>query len=151
MKRFFVFHFLCPFILSLLVVVHIVFLHDRGSRNPLGLDSDGEAIPFHNYYTWKDLVGVRVMLSLFLVVCFLAPDMFSDPTNFIPADPIRTPIHIQPEWYFLFAYTILRRIPHKLGGVVALGISVFVMYFLPFFPSAIQRGRQFNPLAKFLF
>lgn len=97
MKRFFVFHFLGPFLLLILVGIHIVFLHDTGSGNPLGVESDIEAIPFHSYYILKDLVGIVVMVGCLFMVCLTMPDIFLDPVNFIPADPIRTPLHIQPE------------------------------------------------------
>lgn len=151
LKRFFVFHFLGPFILFVLVGVHIMFLHDTGSGNPLGVEREIEAIPFHSYYLLKDLVGIVVMVGALAFVCLVVPDIFLDPVNFMPADPIRTPLHIQPEWYFLFAYCILRRIPNKLGGVIALGLSVVVLYFIPFYPKPLSRGIQFNPVAQFLF
>lgn len=134
LKRFFVFHFLIPFLLIALRGVHIFFLHETGSRNPLGVNSDAEAVPFHRFYTLKDLVGVVVIVRLLMVVCLSHADLFSDPINYNPADPLKTPTHIQPEWYFLFAYAILRRIPNKLGGVIGLGLSVAILYFIPFFP-----------------
>lgn len=151
LKRFFVFHFLGPFILLMFVGIHILCLHDTGSGNPLGVNSDVEAIPFHRYYTIKDLFGIMFMLGVLVMVCFCEPDVFSDPTNYIPADPMKTPLHIQPEWYFLFAYTILRSIPHKLGGVISLGGSVILLYFLPYYSKPIFRGCQYNPLSQFLF
>lgn len=97
LKRFFVFHFLGPFLLFVLVGIHIVFLHDTGSGNPLGVESDAEAIPFHSYYLLKDLVGIFLMLGILVLVSLCNPDIFLDPVNFMPADPIRTPLHIQPE------------------------------------------------------
>nr|YP_004934875.1 cytochrome b [Meretrix lamarckii]ACY06184.1 cytochrome b [Meretrix lamarckii] len=151
LKRFFVFHFLAPFILMVLVGVHIIFLHDTGSGNPLGVDSDAEAVPFHSYYVLKDLVGIVVMIGILFMIVFCEPDLFSDPTNYMPADPMKTPLHIQPEWYFLFAYTILRSIPNKLGGVLALAGSVFVLYLLPMYPKSLWRGSQYNPVAQFVF
>lgn len=151
LKRFFVFHFLGPFILFILVGVHIAFLHETGSGNPLGIDSDAEAVPFHVFYTLKDLVGIFTMVRFLVMVCLCSPDMVADPTNFMPADPIKTPLHIQPEWYFLFAYTILRRIPHKLGGVIALLASVVVLYFLPFYPKPLWRGLSNNCLGQLVF
>nr|QOE56575.1 cytochrome b [Antigona lamellaris] len=151
LKRFFVVHFLSPFLLLMLVGIHIMYLHDTGSGNPLGIESWTEAIPFHSYYFLKDLVGIVVMLSFLMFVCFSNPDFFSDPVNFIPADPMKTPIHIQPEWYFLFAYCILRSIPNKLGGVVALAMSVVVLYFMPFYPKPLWRGISFNVLSQILF
>nr|YP_002929379.1 cytochrome b [Meretrix petechialis]ABV53326.1 cytochrome b [Meretrix petechialis] len=151
LKRFFVFHFLAPFILMVLVGVHILFLHDTGSGNPLGIDSDAEAVPFHSYYVLKDLVGIVIMVGALCIVVFCEPDLFSDPTNFTPADPMKTPLHIQPEWYFLFAYTILRSIPNKLGGAMALAGSVLILYILPLYPKSLWRGSQYNPVAHFVF
>jgi ubiquinol-cytochrome c reductase cytochrome b subunit len=151
LKRFFVFHFLGPFILFILVGIHIIYLHETGSTNPLGVNRDPEAIPFHRSYLLKDLVGIFLIIRFLFFICFLLPDLFLDPVNFIPADPISTPLHIQPEWYFLFAYSILRRIPNKLGGVVALLLSVVILYVLPFYPKSLVRGSQYNPLAQFVF
>lgn len=141
-----------PFVLFVLIGLHIIYLHETGSSNPLGIDADAEAVPFHRFYTLKDLVGIIIMLNLLGFVCLCYPDLFSDPVNFTPADPMKTPMHIQPEWYFLFAYAILRRVPNKLGGVVALLLSVAVLYTMPFFPQGIMhRGIQYNPLSQVLF
>ena len=151
LKRFFILHFLIPFIILALVVVHIIFLHETGSNNPLGVSRDSEKIPFHNYFMLKDLLGGIVIFSFILFICFVRPDIFLDPVNFCPADPIRTPLHIQPEWYFLFAYSILRRIPNKLGGVIALVASVVLLYFLPFYEKNYFRGIAFYPFSRILF
>nr|YP_009455672.1 cytochrome b [Lutraria maxima]AUH21198.1 cytochrome b [Lutraria maxima] len=151
LKRFFVFHFLSPFLLVVLIILHVMYLHETGSGNPLGISSDAEAVPFHSFYTLKDLVGIVVMASLLFLVCLCFPDLFSDPVNFFPADPMKTPTHIQPEWYFLFAYAILRSVPNKLGGVVSLVLSVAVLYVMPFFPKGFHRGIQFNPVAQVIF
>lgn len=151
LKRFFMLHFLIPFIILALVVVHVVYLHETGSNNPLGVRRDSDKIPFHNYFMLKDLFGIIVMfLGLFIIV-FLIPDVFLDPVNFSPADALRTPLHIQPEWYFLFAYSILRRVPNKFGGVIALFISVLVLYILPFYQKRYLRGLAFYPLSRALF
>nr|YP_010254933.1 cytochrome b [Venerupis aspera]QUA05872.1 cytochrome b [Venerupis aspera] len=151
LKRFFVFHFVCPFLIAGLVTIHIMFLHETGSSNPLGVDSDGEAIPFHNYYLLKDLVMMVAVASCLVLICLLNPDAFLDPTNFIQADPMKTPIHIQPEWYFLFAYSILRSVPNKLGGIMALVCSVFILFFLPFYPKPTFRGIQMNKVSQVIF
>lgn len=152
LKRFFVFHVLMPFALFVLMCLHIMYLHETGSSNPLGVDADAEAVPFHRFYTLKDLVGITIILNILGFVCLSYPDLFSDPVNFTPADPIKTPMHIQPEWYFLFAYAILRSVPHKLGGVIALVLSVSVLYVMPFFPQGyIHRGIQYNPFSQVLF
>lgn len=145
------FHFLSPFLLAVLFVLHVIYLHETGSGNPLGVSSDAEAVPFHRFYTLKDLVGIVIMARLLIFICLCFPDLFSDPVNFRPADPIKTPTHIQPEWYFLFAYAILRRVPNKLGGVIRLGLSVVILYVIPFFPKGFHRGIQFNPLAQVVF
>lgn len=131
--------------------IHIFYLHETGSSNPLGINSDSEAVPFHSFYTLKDIVGIVVLVMLLFSVCIFFPDFFSDPINFNPADPLKTPTHIQPEWYFLFAYAILRRIPNKLGGVIGLLLSVAVLYVMPFFPKGFQRGIQFNLISQALF
>ena len=129
--RFYVFHFLLPFILVVLVIVHVIFLHDSGSNNPLGLEGMGDKVPFHIYYSLKDLFGFRVIFGVLLFVCLLIPDIFLESENFNQANPLVTPVHIQPEWYFLFAYAILRSIPNKEGGVLALVLSVGGLILLP--------------------
>lgn len=152
LKRFFMLHFLLPFVLLVLVAVHIIYLHRTGSNNPLGLRRDREKIPFYPYYLLKDLVGIFWIVGFLLFVVIFFPDVFLDPVNFVPADPIRTPTHIQPEWYFLFAYAILRRIPNKLGGVVALAISLLILYALPFLPMPkLGLGSAFYPVCQFFF
>lgn len=138
LHRFFVFHFLFPFVLVVLTVCHLVFLHQTGSRNPLGINRDRARVPFHPYYVWKDMVGVVLTLWSILLVRLLMPDLFLEPENYIPANCLVTPAHIQPEWYFLWAYAILRAIPNKLGGVVALFSAVLVLAVLPF----MDRGKD---------
>lgn len=125
--RFYVMHFLFPFLMALVVVLHIMALHHTGSNNPLGVRGVGEMVTFHSYFTVKDFLGFVVFIMMLRVVCLIYPDLFLEPENFNPANPMLTPPHIQPEWYFLFAYAILRSIPNKVGGVVALVISVLVL------------------------
>nr|QXX99477.1 cytochrome b [Laevapex fuscus] len=133
LTRFFSLHFILPFAIAGLSGVHLFFLHEKGSSNPLGELNHLNKTPFHPYFTWKDIVGfIMMFLFLFLLVYFF-PNLLGDPENFTKANFKVTPNHIQPEWYFLFAYAILRSIPSKLGGVVALVMSIFVLYFLPFF------------------
>lgn len=132
LTRFFAFHFMLPFIILFIVILHLLFLHKRGSRNPLGLNRDYDKMGFHPYFTIKDVYGYMIWGILFFIICLLSPYIFIDVENFIPSNPIVTPVHIQPEWYFLFAYTILRSISRKIGGVVALLISILVLYFVPF-------------------
>jgi len=151
LKRFYVFHLLCPFFLLVMVGIHIICLHDTGSRNPLGLERDIEAIPFHRYYLLRDLLGAVLVFGGLILVCLVVPDLFLDPINFIPADPLITPLHIQPEWYFLFAYCILRSVPNKFWGVVALFRSVYCLFLLPLWPKPLVVGSQMNPVAICLF
>jgi len=131
LNRFFSLHFIMPFVIGALAALHILFLHEKGSTNPLGETTHIRKIPFHPYFSWKDIVGF-LFLFILLIALGIAPNLLNDPENYIPANPMITPVHIQPEWYFLFAYAILRSIPRKLGGVIALVISIAVMYFLPF-------------------
>lgn len=131
LRRFFTFHFIMPFVVSALVVTHLALLHTTGSSNPLGVNRDTSRIPFHPYYTIKDVLGIFIVLVLFLALNFLAPDLFAEPDNFIPADPLVTPAHIKPEWYFLWVYALLRAVPHKLGGVIVLLLAVLALAALP--------------------
>lgn len=151
LTRFFAFHFLFPFIVAALAIVHLLFLHQTGSNNPLGISSNFDKSPFQPYFTWKDIAGVIVLLGVLGVLVLQAPWMLGDPENFIPANPIVTPVHIQPEWYFLFAYAILRSIPNKLGGVIALVLAVLILLVLPFLPSRKFNSLSWYPLGQILF
>lgn len=131
LNRFFSFHFILPFIVIIMIIIHLFFLHSTGSSNPLGINRDLNKVPFHIYFSSKDLLGFIIILYIFIIIIYQYPYMFRDPDNFTPANPLVTPIHIQPEWYFLFAYAILRSIPNKLGGVIALLISILILYYLP--------------------
>nr|YP_009350096.1 cytochrome b [Homoiodoris japonica]AKK32258.1 cytochrome b [Homoiodoris japonica] len=131
LNRFFSLHFILPFLIGALSGLHILFLHEKGSTNPLGEMNHISKIPFHPYFSWKDIVGFVVLLAMLVLFGFFFPTIMGDPENFNHASPMVTPVHIQPEWYFLFAYAILRSIPSKLGGVVALVASVVILYFLP--------------------
>nr|AID57405.1 cytochrome b [Koreoleptoxis nodifila] len=151
LTRFYSIHFLLPFIIAAMSALHLLFLHETGSNNPLGLNSDGEKVPFHSYYSYKDLVG---FIALFIMLSFLAlfsPQLLTDPENFIPANPLVTPVHIQPEWYFLFAYAILRSIPNKLGGVIGLVASIAILFILPFTHMGKFRSMAFYSLNQILF
>nr|ACB47353.1 cytochrome b [Buglossidium luteum]ACB47354.1 cytochrome b [Buglossidium luteum] len=151
LTRFFTFHFLLPFILAAATVLHLFFLHETGSNNPTGLTSNGDKIPFHPYFTYKDLLGFAIMLLLLASLAMFAPNLLGDPDNFTPANPLVTPPHIKPEWYFLFAYAILRSIPNKLGGVLALLASIMVLFAVPYLHTSNQKGLTFRPLTQFLF
>jgi ubiquinol-cytochrome c reductase cytochrome b subunit len=149
--RFFSLHFLLPFVISGITIIHILFLHETGSNNPLGLNSDREKIPFHSYYRFKDLVGFLILSFLLCAFSLFDPYILGDPENFIPANPLVTPVHIQPEWYFLFAYAILRSIPNKLGGVLALVASVVILFVIPLSFVSKARSITFYPLNQILF
>jgi len=151
LTRFFALHFLLPFIISGLSIVHLLFLHTTGSSNPLGLNSNLDKVRFHPYFSYKDLLGINIILILLIYICFQAPWLLGDPENFIPANPLVTPVHIQPEWYFLFAYAILRSIPNKLGGVVALALAVIILYILPFYGNCGFKSFVFYPIGKLIF
>nr|YP_010254536.1 cytochrome b [Lysmata debelius]QUA00606.1 cytochrome b [Lysmata debelius] len=151
LTRFFTFHFLFPFMVAAATMVHILFLHQTGSNNPLGISSQVDKVPFHPYFSFKDIVGFLVMVASLVVLTLLNPYLLGDPDNFIPANPLVTPAHIQPEWYFLFAYAILRSIPNKLGGVVALVMSVAILFLLPFTHKAKFRSLSFYPLNQIMF
>nr|QWZ46334.1 cytochrome b [Machla sappho] len=151
LTRFFTFHFLLPFIVIALVMIHLLFLHQTGSNNPLGLNSNTDKIPFHPYFSLKDIAGMVITMAMLVLLSLTNPYLLGDPDNFTPANPLVTPIHIQPEWYFLFAYAILRSIPNKLGGVIALVMSIAVLFILPFSIKKKFLSNQFYPLNKMLF
>nr|YP_009020003.1 cytochrome b [Adelphocoris fasciaticollis]AHK09968.1 cytochrome b [Adelphocoris fasciaticollis]ANT45782.1 cytochrome b [Adelphocoris fasciaticollis] len=151
LNRFFTLHFLLPFIISMLVMIHLLFLHQTGSNNPLGLNSNMDKIPFHPYFSIKDYMGMMITLFMFIMLNLLNPQMLGDPENFIPANPLVTPVHIQPEWYFLFAYAILRSIPNKLGGVIAMIMSIIIIMILPFTNKNKFQSMSFYPLNKMMF
>ena len=151
LNRFFTFHFLLPFIILGGVLIHFLFLHQTGSGNPLGLRAERDKIPFHPYFRIKDLVGFLGILMFFIMLVLLVPNLLGDPENFSEANPLVTPVHIQPEWYFLFAYAVLRSIPNKLGGVVGLLASIIILVVLPFWHQRSFRGLPFYPLNKILF
>nr|ALO76743.1 cytochrome b [Strongylium suspicax] len=151
LTRFFAFHFLFPFIVAAMVMVHLLFLHQTGSNNPLGTNSNMDKIPFHPYFSFKDIAGFMIMLFSLTALSLMNPYMLGDPDNFVPANPLVTPVHIQPEWYFLFAYAILRSIPNKLGGVIALAMSIAILYIMPFTNKKKFASNQFYPMNKILF
>nr|ARH54206.1 cytochrome b [Coleoptera sp. 2 AH-2016] len=151
LTRFFSLHFLLPFIITALVMIHLLFLHQTGSNNPLGLNSNIDKLPFHPYFSWKDMSGFIILMACLTILTIKSPYLLGDPDNFTPANPLVTPVHIQPEWYFLFAYAILRSIPNKLGGVISLVLSIAILYILPFSNNMKMLSSQFYPINKFLF
>lgn len=151
LNRFFALHFLTPFIVFALIVAHLLFLHQTGSNNPLGLNRDSDKIMFHSYYSTKDAVGFLIVLSLLWFIALYIPNLLTDPENYIPANPIVTPVHIKPEWYFLWAYAILRSIPNKLGGVIAIFSALLILITLPFTATHSSRSTSFFPANQVLF
>nr|QDI93996.1 cytochrome b [Tuxedo flavicollis]QDI94009.1 cytochrome b [Tuxedo flavicollis] len=151
LTRFFTLHFLMPFIVAMMVMIHLLFLHQSGSNNPLGLNSNYDKIPFHPYFSIKDYMGMMITLSMFILLNLWEPTALGDPENFIPANPLVTPLHIQPEWYFLFAYAILRSIPNKLGGVIAMIASIMIIMILPFTNKNKFQSMSFYPVNKMSF
>jgi quinol-cytochrome oxidoreductase complex cytochrome b subunit len=153
LNRFFALHFLLPFVIVGVVILHIAALHQFGSNNPLGIDakSDKDKIPFHPYYTVKDLFGIGVFAIIFAFFVFFAPNFFGEPDNYIPANPMQTPPHIVPEWYFLPFYAILRSIPDKLGGVLAMFAAIGVLAVLPWLDTSKVRSTKFRPVYFWFF
>lgn len=149
LTRFYAIHYLFPIIIAVLSLIHIIFLHETGSNNPLGVNRKNEIIKFHPYFSIKDLLGVLLVWLILGTITLFTPSILIDPENFIPANPLVTPTHIQPEWYFLPMYAILRSIPNKLGGVIALVISIAILYILPFTKN--KKRNRFNPRSKFAF
>uniref|UniRef100_UPI0030FE6063 cytochrome b n=1 Tax=Bothriocroton hydrosauri TaxID=59643 RepID=UPI0030FE6063 len=149
--RFFSLHFIMPFILLVMVFIHILLIHEKGSSNPLGLSLNIDKIPFHPYFTIKDIFGYLVSLMVFNIVIFQYPYTLMDAENFNMANPMITPPHIQPEWYFLFAYAILRSIPNKLGGVVALILSIVIIISFSFSMKNKMLSFYFMFLKKMMF
>nr|ABY48229.1 cytochrome b [Xantusia bezyi]ABY48230.1 cytochrome b [Xantusia bezyi] len=148
LTRFFAFHFILPFIIIAMTMLHLLFLHETGSNNPTGLNADTDKISFHPFFSYKDLLGAMMITMLLLILTLFSPNLLGDPENFTPANPMMTPPHIKPEWYFLFAYAILRSIPNKLGGVLALLLSIMILIILPLLHTAKQRSSMFRPMSQ---
>lgn len=151
LTRFFALHYLLPMVVRALVLIHIIYLHQRGSNNPTGLLAGARKESFHPFFSLKDTAGMVIVFSLILLISLLAPLALGDPENFNEANPLRTPLHIQPEWYYLFAYAILRSIPNKLGGVISLLLSVLVLYTIPLSVNKVSSSCQVYPLNQLLF
>jgi len=153
LNRFFSLHYLLPFVILGVVLLHLVALHTHGSNNPLGIDRKGpqDSIPFHPYYTIKDTFGLSVFLVIFAIFVFYMPNFLGDPQNYIPANPLQTPPEIVPEWYFLPYYAILRSIPSKLIGVIAMFGSILTLFLLPWLDTSRVRSAFFRPIYKWMF
>ena len=151
LNRFFALHFLLPFAIVALTVIHLLFLHQTGSNNPLGINSNSRKIPFHIYYRVKDIIGFIIITITLLAVALFWPTSLGDPDNFLPANPLVTPVHIKPEWYFLWAYAILRSIPNKLGGVVAIFAAILILFIIPIINNPSIVGNSFYPVTQTIF
>nr|UZG66079.1 cytochrome b [Pteroptyx maipo] len=150
LTRFIALHFILPIIISGMVMIHFMFLHQNGSLNPMGTTNNIVKFQFHPYFTSKDLFGFTIMLMMFTLFTLMFPYLMGDPENFSPADPLVTPAHIKPEWYFLFAYAILRSIPNKMGGVIALFMSILILIIMPLYKKNMK-SITFYPINKILF
>jgi quinol-cytochrome oxidoreductase complex cytochrome b subunit len=153
LNRFFSLHYLLPFVIVAVVMLHIMALHRFGSNNPLGIDLKGpqDSIPFHPYYTVKDLFGLAVFLIFYAAIVCFAPNLFGEPDNYIPANPLSTPSEIVPEWYFLPYYAILRSIPNKLAGVIAMFGSLALLTLVPWLDRSPVKSARFRPLYQQFF
>nr|AAU87430.1 cytochrome b [Atractaspis boulengeri] len=151
LTRFFALHFILPFIITSLSSIHIMLLHNEGSSNPLGTNSDIDKIPFHPYHSYKDMLMLTILITTLFIIMSFTPNLFNDPENFSKANPMITPQHIKPEWYFLFAYGILRSIPNKLGGTLALLMSIAILTTTPFTHTSTIRSTTFRPLTQLMF
>jgi quinol-cytochrome oxidoreductase complex cytochrome b subunit len=153
LNRFFSLHYLMPFLIAGVVVLHIVALHRFGSNNPIGIDTRGrqDTISFHPYYTIKDMVGIAMFLLLLAVAVFFFPNAMGHPDNYIPANPMQTPAHIVPEWYFLPFYAILRAVPDKLGGVLLMFGAIAILFILPWLDRSPVRSARFRPVFRIFF
>jgi ubiquinol-cytochrome c reductase cytochrome b/c1 subunit len=153
LNRFYSLHYLLPFVIVAVVFLHLMALHQHGSNNPLGIDRRGpqDSIPFHPYYTVKDMFGLLVFLLFFAVFVFYAPNTLGHPDNYIPANPMVTPAHIVPEWYFLPFYAILRAVPDKLLGVLLMFAAVLILVLVPWLDTSPVRSARFRPIYRIIF
>ncbi|MDP6174689.1 MAG: cytochrome b N-terminal domain-containing protein, partial [Rhodospirillales bacterium] len=159
LNRFYSFHFILPFLIFGVVFMHLWALHVHKSGNPLGIDVKGpqDTIPFHPYYTAKDMFGMGVFMTFYLYFVFFQPNLFGEVDNYIPANPLQTPPHIVPEWYFLPYYAILRAVPEiwfipaKLGGVIGMLGSICILFILPWLDTSKVRSARFRPIYKYFF
>lgn len=151
LNRFFSIHFCLPFVIAGLTLIHLALLHKEGSNSPIGSDTGVDDIPFYPYFFSKDLFAFFCFLFFFSIFIFYFPNVLNHPDNCIPADPYKTPAHVVPEWYFLPFYAILRSIPHKAGGIAAMGGSIIVLFLIPFINSSEIRNTTYRPLFKIFY
>jgi ubiquinol-cytochrome c reductase cytochrome b subunit len=149
LNRFYSFHFLLPFILLGLIIVHLIYLHENLSNNPLGLKRKIDFLDFHPFFSAKDLFGFILIFLFYAYLSLFWPTIFIDPENFLPSNPIRTPTHIKPEWYFLPFYAVLRALPNKLGGVILILAIIFLLLIIPAFRN-LKRASIFRLNLKLL-
>jgi len=153
LNRFYALHYLLPFVIVAVVMLHLIALHRFGSNNPLGIDMKGpqDTLPFHPYFTIKDLFGLAVFLLVYSFFVFYAPNFLASSDNYIPANPMQTPNHIVPEWYLLPYYAILRSVPNKLLGVILAFGSIFLLFVVPWLDTSPVRSARFRPIYKWVF
>jgi quinol-cytochrome oxidoreductase complex cytochrome b subunit len=151
LNRFFSIHFVLPFVIAGLTLIHLILLHKEGSNSPLGSDSGVDDIPFYPYYVSKDVFALFCFFAFFGTFVFYFPNVLNHPDNYIPADPLQTPAHVVPEWYFLPYYAILRSIPHKAGGIIAMIGAILVLLLIPFTNTSDVRNSTYRPIFKFFF
>jgi len=151
LNRFFSLHYLLPFVIVAFSGIHIIVLHQHGANNPLGISSKTDLTPFYPYYYTKDLFAIVLYFILFATLVFFYPNLLGHPDNYLVANPMVTPPHIVPEWYFLPMYAILRSIPNKVGGVIAMGAAIVVLLALPFLNISKVRNNNYRPLYSFFF
>lgn len=150
LNRFFALHYLLPFVIVGISMLHVIALHQHGSNNPTGIEvkSKKDTIPFHPYYTVKDFFGFGIFFLIFAYMVFFRPNDLGHPDNYIPANPMTTPPHIVPEWYFLPFYAILRAVPNKLLGVIAMFGAILILFFLPWLDTSKVKSGHYRPLFK---
>ena len=151
LTRFYSLHYLLPFLITALIIIHLILLHEKGSNSSLGIGENSDKIHFHPYFVIKDVYGLFLLIMLLFFIIFFFPNVLGDPENFIQANPLITPVHILPEWYYLFAYAILRAIPNKLGGFLALICSIIILFILPLVHSSLIKPLVFRPIGKIFF
>jgi len=151
LNRFFSLHYLLPFAIAGLALVHLILLHQNGSTNPLGIESNVDKISFYPYFYVKDLLGFVVLMAIFTFFVYFQPNTLGHPDNYIPANPMVTPAHIVPEWYFLPFYAVLRSIPDKLGGVAAMGGAIVMLLLMPWLNTSEVRSSTFRPIYRKIF
>lgn len=151
LNRFFSLHYLLPFAIAAITIIHIAYIHKDGSNNPLGINGNIDKIPFYPYFYIKDLYSAVIFATIFSIIIFFAPNVLNHPDNYIEANPLVTPPHIVPEWYFLPFYAILRSIPHKIGGVVAMAAAILILLALPYINTSEIRSTTFRPIYKKLY